>query len=98
MHFPSKLRLASFPCLPAALYGQGLRTDRPIRRHRVASILIIAAGTVFYTWVKSIEAASAPPRPPVVPKDDVEAGAGAPLNRIDEEVFDMQEKKGAHPA
>ena len=53
---------------------------------------------MFYTWVKSIEAASAPPRPPVVPKDDVEASAGAPLNRIDEEVFDMQEKKGAHPA
>ena len=64
-------------------------------RHRLASILIIAAGTVYYTWVKSIEAANAPPRPASAPKNDIEAAR--PLAQIDEEVYDMQEKK-ARPA
>ena len=65
--------------------------------HRVGSILTIAAGTVFYTWVKSIEAAASPQRPAPVPKDDIEASAAQPLNREDGEVFDMQENK-SHPA
>ena len=64
-------------------------------RHRLASILIIAAGTVNYTWVKSTEAANAPPRPASAPKNDIEAAR--PLAQIDEEVYDMQEKK-ARPA
>ena len=38
--------------------------------NRAASILIIAAGTMYYTWVKSVE--SAQPRPSVPPRDPID--------------------------
>ncbi|KAI0654230.1 hypothetical protein C8Q70DRAFT_534923 [Cubamyces menziesii] len=63
--------------------------------NRAISILLIAAGTMFYTWVKSIEGAPAPARPPPdVAKDDVEARAAIRMNQIDEEVHDWQDEKG----
>jgi len=40
--------------------------------NRAFSILVIAAGTVYYMWVKSVESAQ-PPRPSP-PRDDIEAG------------------------
>ena len=64
-------------------------------RNRAISILLIAAGTMFYTWVKSIEGAPAPARsPPDLAKDDVEARAAIRMNQIDEEVHDWQDEKG----
>lgn len=72
-------------------------TSLPAHRNRVASILIIAAGTMYYTWVKSVETAPPPPRAP--PADDVEASAAALLNDMDDhdQVIDMQEKKATPP-
>ncbi|RPD55920.1 hypothetical protein L226DRAFT_528539 [Lentinus tigrinus ALCF2SS1-7] len=68
-----------------------------LTRNRVASILIIAAGTMYYTWVKSVE--TAPPPPRTSPTDDVEASAGALLNDMDnhDQYIDMQEKKAPPP-
>ncbi|KAH9944222.1 uncharacterized protein BXZ73DRAFT_73791 [Epithele typhae] len=69
--------------------------DDILTTHRVGSILIIAAGTVYYTWTKSIEAAmAAPPKHMPLPTDDVEANAGGltSLTEENEEAYDMQEK------
>ena len=67
-------------------------------RNRVASILIIAAGTMYYTWVKHIESAPAPQRPAPGPQDDVEARAGLLHDpEVNDEVYDMQEKKAPPP-
>ena len=65
----------------------------------MASILVIAAGTMYYTWVKSIESAPSPPRPAPAPQDDIEASAAGLLHNmeIEDEVYDMQEKKHSPP-
>ncbi|KAI0756815.1 hypothetical protein C8Q80DRAFT_1091621 [Daedaleopsis nitida] len=60
--------------------------DDLLTRNRIASILVIAAGTMYYTWVKSQESAPSPPRAAPVPQDDIEANA-----------IDMQEKKAPPP-
>lgn len=65
-----------------------------MHRNRAISILVIAVGTMYYTWVKSVEAAPAPARvAPAIPKDDVEASAGIPLDEIEGEVHDWQDEK-----
>ncbi|EIW64279.1 uncharacterized protein TRAVEDRAFT_68127 [Trametes versicolor FP-101664 SS1] len=62
--------------------------------NRAISILVIAVGTMYYTWVKSVEAAPAPARAaPAIPKDDVEASAGIQLDEIEGEVHDWQDEK-----
>lgn len=67
-------------------------------RNRVASILIIAAGTMYYTWAKSVESAPPPQRAAPAPQDDIEAGAATGLlHDTDDEVYDMQEKKASPP-
>ena len=45
--------------------------------NRAASILIIALGTMYYTWVKSQEGAQAA-RPAVPPRDPVDVEKGEP--------------------
>ncbi|KAI0361415.1 hypothetical protein OH77DRAFT_1392280 [Trametes cingulata] len=67
--------------------------------NRAISILVIAVGTMYYTWVKSVETAPAPTRPaPLAPKDDIEANGGIRLAQIEEEVHDWQDEKRRHPA
>ncbi|OSD03264.1 hypothetical protein PYCCODRAFT_1467125 [Trametes coccinea BRFM310] len=67
--------------------------------NRAVSILVIAAGTMFYTWVKSMENAPAPARPTKAsPKDDIEANGGTQMDHIDGEVHDWQDEKRKHPA
>ncbi|KAH9898207.1 hypothetical protein C8Q73DRAFT_390964 [Cubamyces lactineus] len=62
--------------------------------NRAISILLIATGTMFYTWVKSIEGAPASARPPPdLAKDDVEARGAIRMDQIDEEVHDWQDEK-----
>ncbi|OBZ78695.1 GDP-fucose transporter 1 [Grifola frondosa] len=58
--------------------------------NRATSILVIALGTMFYTWVKSIESAQPPRVSPL--KDDVEAGT---FRRDDSEatLYDWQDEK-----
>ncbi|RDX51065.1 hypothetical protein OH76DRAFT_1401836 [Lentinus brumalis] len=75
------------------LLGAWLFNDL-LTRNRVGSILIIAAGTMFYTWVKSVE--TAPPPPRAAPKDDVEAGLLTDMD-LHDQVVDMQEKKAPPP-
>lgn len=54
---------------------------------------------MYYTWVKSVEAAPAPVRvAPAIPKDDVEASAGIQLDEIEGEVHDWQDEKRRQPA
>ncbi|KAI0715411.1 hypothetical protein C8Q76DRAFT_730628 [Earliella scabrosa] len=79
------------------LLGVWLFSDL-LTRNRVASILIIAAGTMYYTWVKHVESAPAPQRPAPGPLDDVEARAGLLHDpEVNDEVYDMQEKKAPPP-
>ncbi|KAI1789817.1 hypothetical protein LXA43DRAFT_551189 [Ganoderma leucocontextum] len=89
--FSSAARSAIQTLLGVWLFSDLLSTNR------AGSILVIAAGTMFYTWVKSVETAPPPPsaRSVRVPSDDVEAAAAERLNRIEEgeEVFDMQAEK-----
>ncbi|KAJ2988456.1 hypothetical protein NUW54_g9108 [Trametes sanguinea] len=67
--------------------------------NRAVSILVIAAGTMFYTWVKSTENTPAPARPTMAPpKDDIEANGGTQMEHIDGEVHDWQDEKRRHPA
>ncbi|EJF66869.1 hypothetical protein DICSQDRAFT_164710 [Dichomitus squalens LYAD-421 SS1] len=87
--FSSAARSAIQTLLGVWLFNDLLSTNR------VASILVIAAGTMYYTWVKSVETAPPPPSP----RDDVEASAANRLNRIGEdEMVDMQAEKKSHPA
>ncbi|GBE77768.1 Uncharacterized transporter [Sparassis crispa] len=55
--------------------------------NRATSILVIATGTVYYTWIKSVESAQAPRAAP--PRDDVEAAKLEP----DVVVHDWQDEK-----
>ncbi|KAH9857997.1 hypothetical protein C2E23DRAFT_718373 [Lenzites betulinus] len=67
--------------------------------NRAISILVIAVGTMYYTWVKSVETAPAAPRPAApIPKDDIEANGGVQLEQIEGEVHDWQDEKRTHPA
>ena len=53
---------------------------------------------MYYTWVKHVESAPAPQRPAPGPQDDVEARAGLLHDpEVNDEVYDMQEKKAPPP-
>ncbi|KAI0964014.1 hypothetical protein AcW1_000934 [Taiwanofungus camphoratus] len=63
--------------------------------NRAASILVILIGTMYYTWVKSVESTPAPR--PSHPRHDVEASRKDDAERLEEIVLDMQdEKNNAH--
>lgn len=49
------------------MWSTSLTSSFAFCRNRAASILIIALGTMYYTWAKSAE--SAPPKQPVHPTD-----------------------------
>ncbi|KAI8990456.1 hypothetical protein BD414DRAFT_483702 [Trametes punicea] len=88
--FSSAARSAIQTLLGVWLFNDLLTANRAI------SILLIALGTMFYTWVKSIENTPAPAKASL--KDDVEANAAVHMDRIEGEVHDWQDEKRTHPA
>ena len=58
------------PFSPIYFRGSLANASFSTRSNRAASILIIALGTMYYTWAKSAE--SAQPRPGVPPRDPVD--------------------------
>ncbi|KAI0673326.1 hypothetical protein C8Q78DRAFT_1076347 [Trametes maxima] len=91
--FSSAARSAIQTLLGVWLFQEVLTANRAV------SILVIAVGTMYYTWVKSGEAAPAPARSAAAPpKDDIEANGGISLDEIEGEVHDWQDEKRKHPA
>ncbi|KAJ3482438.1 hypothetical protein NLI96_g6981 [Meripilus lineatus] len=97
-HFPVASRSVPVPIQPSfTMLLQSFADASPCLlfiRNRALSILVIALGTMYYTWVKSVENASAPrmpaPRPTV---SDIESGSLRKLNQENVVVWEADEKR-----
>ncbi|KAI0785041.1 hypothetical protein C8Q75DRAFT_723499 [Abortiporus biennis] len=81
--FSSAARSVIQTLLGVWIFGDLLTTNRAL------SILVIAAGTMYYTWVKSVESA---PRP-APPREDIEA---SPIKKTRDEIdviWEVEEEK-----
>ncbi|KAF4623416.1 hypothetical protein D9613_002248 [Agrocybe pediades] len=82
--FSSAARSVLQTALGVSIFGDILTTNR------AGSISVILGGTMFYTWIKSVEAAAPkPPSPPIRSGPDVEMGnqsssQASPLWQMDE--------------